>query len=147
MPTAAKLIAAIAYAAVAYFASDAVIAQLPEGIDVGNFTYVNTVIGALVGWFVMGRLAGEGYGVAVTMGLRTTAVFVFYALLTHAILEMLDRAMRMRYSDTMEALQGMMEIMGEYGLTVATAPPVVAILLVGGTIAAFFVEWTAQRWD
>ncbi|TCO70626.1 TrgA family protein [Rhodovulum euryhalinum] len=147
MPTAAKLVAALCYAAVAWFASGAVVPLFPEGTDLGAFAQVNTGIGALAGWFVMGRLAGEGHGVAVASGLRTTAVFVFYALLFHAIYEMLRLATRMRYDGVMDALMGMVDLMGKYGLMVVTAPVVMGILLVGGVLAAFIVEWAAQRWN
>ncbi|SIO26130.1 hypothetical protein SAMN05444722_1072 [Rhodovulum sp. ES.010] len=147
MPTAAKLVAFLCYAAVAWFASDAAVPLFPEGADLGYFAEVNTAIGGLAGWFVMGRLAGEGYGVAVTAGLRTSAVFLVYALLFHAIYEMLQRATDLRYDDTMDALTGMMELIGEYGLMVVTEPAVMGILLVGGVVAAMAVEWASHRWN
>lgn len=147
MPTAAKLVAALLFAAVAWFASDAIVPQFPEGTDLGAFALVNTAVGALSGWFVMGRLAGEGYGVAAASGLRTTAVFVFYALLFHSINEMLRQATRMRYDGVMEALTGMVAFMGKYALMVVTAPVVMGILLVGGVLAALVAEWASQRWS
>ncbi|MBN2906011.1 MAG: TrgA family protein [Rhodobacteraceae bacterium] len=147
MPTAAKLFAAIAFAVMAWFASQAVVPLFPEGTDLGKFAYVNATIGALSGWLVMGRLAGAGYGAAVTSGLRTTAVFLFYALLVHSIVKMLDQAVRMRYSDTMEALAGVFELVGIYGMMVFTAPQVMGILLIGGVLAAWTSEFAAQRWN
>ncbi|TCP42820.1 TrgA family protein [Rhodovulum marinum] len=146
MPTAAKLVAALLYAAVASFASDSIVPLFPEGTDLGSFAIVNTVIGGLTGWLVMGRLAGEGYGVAVASGLRTSAVLVFYALLFHSIYEMLRQATRMRYDGVMEALTGTVELMGKYGLMVVTSPVVMGILIAGGVLAALVVEWAGRRW-
>ncbi|MGC9419191.1 MAG: TrgA family protein [Rhodovulum sp.] len=146
MPTAAKLVAALLYAAVAWFASDAIVPLFPEGTDLGSFAMVNTVIGGLTGWLVMGGLAGEGYGLAVASGLRTTAVLVFYALLFHAVYEMLHRATRMRYDGVMEALTAVVELMGKYGLMVVTSPVVMGILIGGGVLAGLAVEWAARRW-
>lgn len=147
MPTAAKLVAALLFAAVAWFASNALVPSFPEGTDLGAFAYVNAGIGLLVGWLVMGRLAGRGYAAAPTGGVRTTAVLVFYALLFHAIYEMLRQATRMRYDDTMDALLGAIELMGKYGLMVVTSPVVMGILLVGGVMAALVVELVSHRWN
>lgn len=147
MPTAAKLVAALLFAALAWFASDALVPSFPEGTDLGAFAYVNAGIAALAGWLVMGRLAGAGYAVAVTSGVRTTAVFVFYALLFHAVYEMLRQSVRMRFDDTFEALQGMIALMGKYGLIVVTSPVAMGILLIGGVAAGLVVEFAARRWN
>lgn len=146
MPTAAKLFAAIGYALTAYFTSGAMVPLFPEGTELGVFAYVNAAIGALSGWLVMGRLAGEGYGAAITSGIRTTAVMVFYALLAHSIWEMLTRAVRKRYADTMEALTATMSLIGEFGMMMLTAPNVIGTLIVGGLLAALVSEWASHRW-
>ncbi|GAA0311282.1 TrgA family protein [Rhodovulum strictum] len=147
MPTAAKLVAALLFAAVAWFTSDALVPVFPEGTNLGKFTYVNTAIGLLAGWLVMGRLAGEGYGVAVASGVRTSAVLAFYALLAHSIYEMLRMATRLRFDGIMDALTGTVELMARNGLMLVTAPVAMGILVGGGILAAIVVEFIAHRWN
>ena len=147
MPTAAKLVAAIAFALVAYYASQAVVPMLPEGMRLTKFFALNVGLGAVTGWLVMGRLAGTGYGLAVANGLRTSAVLLFYTLLVHAIIEMIDRAVDMRYRDTFAALSGLVRLMGDYAGMVFTSPVVMGILILGGVIAALVVEFVSHRWN
>jgi len=147
MPTAAKLVAALAFAATALFASLAIVAALPEGTVIGYFHYVNAALGAFAGWAVMGRLAGRGYGIAAASGVRTVVVFVFYALLVQALYRMLERAVQTRYSDVMEALAGAVDYLGQDGMTLLTTPPALAILLVGGVLAGVVTEAAARRWN
>lgn len=146
MPTAAKLVAAIAYGLVAWGASRALVPSFPENADLGYFAHVNVAIGALSGWFVMGQMAGAGYGAAVTSGIRTTGVMVFYALLAHAIWAMLERALDMRYDGIMEALTGVFAQFGKFGLVLLGAPVAVGVVLIGGVAAAWGSEFAARRW-
>ena len=53
---------------------------MPETTDFGNLTYANMVVGAVVGWFLMGRNAGRGWSDAISNGLTSTAAAVFCAL-------------------------------------------------------------------
>ncbi|MGC9370810.1 MAG: TrgA family protein [Paracoccaceae bacterium] len=147
MPTAARLFAAIAYAALAFVASEQFKPLLPEGLDTGYLSQVNAVIGLLTGWFVMGRLAGDGYGHAVLHGFRSTVALVFYVVLLHSVLEMFRLSFRMRYDDPLEAVAGIFEEAMEYGRMIATSPEVMAILLLGGVLAAWLAEFAARRWN
>lgn len=146
MPTAAKLIAALAFVAISFAASRAIVAALPEGTVIGRFVEVNMIIGALAGWFVLGRLAGAGYARALGAGLRSAVVLAFYALIAHALAGMLERALQRRYSDVMEALAGAVELVGRYALMLLKTPIALAILILGGMLAALLVEWASQRW-
>ncbi|MEX5728542.1 cell division protein FtsX [Rhodovulum iodosum] len=146
MPTAAKLFAALAFAAVAFFASESVKPLFPEGAQFGIFTPLNTGLGMCAGWLVMGRLAGRGYGKAMGSGLRTSAVILFYGLLIQAVAEMLKRSTDLRYDGPMDALTGMVELSGEFGFLALSSPSVMGILIVGGILGGLFAEWAAQRW-
>jgi len=146
MPTAARLFAALAYAVVAYVASEQFKPLLPDGLDTGWLSEVNAGVGLLCGWFVMGRLAGDGYGRAVTHGFRSTAVMAFYVLLLHSVLEMFRLSMRMRYDDPLEAVVGVFEEAMEYGRMIVGSPEVMTTLLLGGTLAAWLAEFAARRW-
>ncbi len=147
MPTAARLFAALGFAAIAFFASESFIRELPEGTNAGWFSQINALLGAVSGWSVMGRLAGRGYGPAVTSGARTTATFVFYALVGHGLYEMIRMSMKLRYGGPGEAVLGFFDIVLEYGQILITSWPVMAILLIGGTLAAWLSEWAAARWS
>lgn len=147
MPTAARLFAALGFAAVAFFASESFIFELPEGTRVGMFSQVNALIGALSGWMVMGRLAGRGMGPAVTSGLRTTAVMVFYVVVLQCLYLMITRSMDLRYNGPGDAIQGFFELIMENGYLMITSVPVMLILLVGGVLAGWLTEWSARRWS
>ncbi len=146
MPTAAKLFAAFGFALVAFFASEIYKPLLPEGTQTGMLSPVNTVIGALVGWSVMGRLAGQGRYVAIGSALRTVAVILFYVLLLWAGVEMLERSTSLHYEGPTEALTAMMDLIAEYFLLMLSGPEVPIVLVAGGILAAFMAEWAADRW-
>ncbi|TCP60579.1 hypothetical protein EV663_10985 [Rhodovulum bhavnagarense] len=135
------------YGLLAWFVSDALVPAFPENADLGYFAVVNSIIGIMAGWLVMGRLVGHGYGVAVTSGIRTVVVLTVYALLVHSLWEMLQRALGMRYSGVMEALTGLVSLFGEFTFVLVTYPPAVAILLIGGIAAAWISEFVSRRWS
>lgn len=146
MPTAAKLAAAIAFAAVAFFAAEVFKPAMPEGTKFGFFSQICAVIGALCGWFVMGGLVGRGYSAAWGSGVRTSITIAFWVLLGTSIYEMVLRSMKMRYDGPMEALTGAMELMMERGLLMLT-PEVLGTLLVGGLLGGTLAEWANRRWS
>lgn len=147
MPTAARLFAAIAYAAVAFFASESFKPLLPDGFPTGRLSEINAVIGLLTGWMVMGRLAGQGYGAAINNGIRTTAVMVFYILFAQSSYQMIKLSMRNTYDGPMDAVIGIFDQAWKYGSLMVGSVEVMAILIVGGILAAWFSEWAAQRWN
>ncbi|MGB8622384.1 MAG: TrgA family protein [Paracoccaceae bacterium] len=147
MPTAARLFAAIGFALVAFFASESFIFVLPEGTNPGPFSEINAALGALAGWRVMGRLAGKGNVAAVTTGFRTTVTMVVFALVLHSLYEMIRLSMKLRYDGPGEAITEFFQMLMDYGLMIVTSVPVVLILLIGGTLAAWLTEWAARRWN
>jgi len=146
MPTAARLVAALAYGLVAFFATESFEPLLPEGSDTRWLSELNALFGAIAGWRGNGREAGKGYGPAVTTALVTTATFVFYALIFHSVYQMIKRALLMQYSDTMEAVVGVFELAGRYGMMMVKSPTVVGVLIIGGILAAWLTEWASSRW-
>ena len=76
MPTAAKLVSAIAFALVGCLAALAYIPQLPVGTSPGYLTPAVTALGLLIGWRGMGRFAGKGWGESMGLGLKTSALLV-----------------------------------------------------------------------
>jgi hypothetical protein len=145
MPTAAKLVAAIVFAALAYLAAEVYKLGVPERTVWGLFGAICAAIGGLCGWFVMGRLAGRGYGAAMGYGLRTTVTFVFWIVLAFSTYQMILRSMSLRYGGPMEAIIGVFDLMIEYGQSMATGQ-LGATLLTGGILAGVVVEWAGRRW-
>jgi hypothetical protein len=145
MPTAAKLVAAIVFAALAYLAAEVYKVGVPERTVWGVFNVICAAVGALCGWFVMGRLAGRGYGAAMGYGLRTTVTFVFWIVVGFSIYQMILRSMNLRYGGPMEAIVGTFDLMIEYGQSMATGM-MIATLLTGGVVAGAIVEWAGRRW-
>ena len=147
MPTAARLFAALGFAAMAVFASEVFKPLLPEGTQVGLLSLVNSAIGLLAGWLVMGRLAGRGYRAAMGSGVRTAAVALFYVLIVWSLYEMLRRSLRKLYDGPMEALKAMTELMSDYVMLMISDPQVPVILVAGGILAAFLSEWASKRFN
>ncbi|QUJ77696.1 TrgA family protein [Sulfitobacter albidus] len=145
MPTAASLVAAICLAILGYVLSDLIRPLMPEGTDFGLFNYVNALIGACVGWVVMGKRAGRGLVNAINNGLTGTAVLFIWGLGVHSAYEMFRLAMRNRYDGAMEALTAIFIIASEFGLMIATVP-VIGTAVVGGTLTGILTDEAKKRW-
>lgn len=147
MPTAARLFAAVLLAAVAFLASTFYVALLPEGMAVGLFAPLNTVLGLIVGWTAIGRLTdGTSYLLALGHGVRGAAVWLFWTLLLWSIWEMLGRSVQRRYSGVGEALEGVFDLIAQHALLLLEDPLPGATLFVGAICAALVAEWGARRY-
>ncbi len=146
MPTAARLIAAIVFAALGYLLSEMVKPLFPPGSDLGRLSELNAGVGLLVGWVVAGSRAGDGWRAAVGHGLTGAAAFVFWAMLLHASIEMIRRSMRSQYDGPISAVVGIFELIIGYGQVIATAG-VIGVLVLGGVAAGLVAEYAARRWD
>ena len=144
MPTAAKLVAAITFAALAYLNAHVFIPSLPEGTQLEWFREITALIGLVCGWLVMGGLVGASYGEAISSGIRTSITVAFFALLGFAIYEMLQRSMSMMYDGPMEAVLAVFDLMFYYGKMMMTLD-VIGVLLVGGAVGGVVTEWVGRR--
>ena len=147
MPTAAKLFAALAFAAVAYYASETFIPLLPEGTQVKQFSLINAALGGIIGWRVQGVDVGNGYRIAATVGLRASALFLFFAVMGYALREMIINATKLRYDGPGEALVGMFDLAVGYGRLTITSPDVMGILILGAIATAWGAETVNRRWS
>ncbi|MEL6520061.1 MAG: TrgA family protein [Pseudomonadota bacterium] len=145
MPTASKLVAGLTFALVAMFASEVFKPLLPEGTQVGLLTPLNSFIGFLCGWIVMGKLVGRGYYSAAGAGVRTSCTVLFFALVLWSCYQMILLSTRLRYDGPMDALTGMMGMIVEYFLLMGTDPQGPIILIVGGILGGFLAEWISER--
>ena len=60
MPTASKLFAAFALAAVAFFTAEMIKGHMPPSTRFGAFSEVSALIGLLCGWLLLGPETGGG---------------------------------------------------------------------------------------
>ena len=145
MPTAARLFAGIAFALVAYFASDVFKPLLPEGTRDGMLSPMNAVLGFLCGWIVMGPLAGRGYYAAAGFGVRTSATFLFFALLSWSCYEMVRLSMDKRFGGPMEAITAMFGMITDYFMLLFSDVQGPVVLLIGGVLGGALAEWASKR--
>jgi len=146
MPTASKVVAALIFAFIAWFASYLVIPYLPPNIRLGWLHEVCAAIGALMGWTMSGRRAGQGVRAAVSYGLTSVGLTVFWALLVSSAQEMIDRSLNLRYHGPVEALGDMMNLYADYAVLMAK-PDVVIWLLVGAVFGGIVTELSSREWS
>lgn len=145
MPTLSRLVAAVCLALLAFILSRQIMPQMPEGMNFGNFIYVNMLLGILVGWKVVGSRAGRGATSAINNGLTGVAALVFWGLFVQACYEMVDQAMHNRFDGPFEALLGILEIGAEFGL-ILLVPTIILTALVGGALSGLATEFAWRRW-
>lgn len=145
MPTAAKFVAALIFAAVGYFAAQAYIPSLPEGTQTRGFREICAFIGLLCGWIVMGRRVGKPYSEAIGSGILTSVIIVFWALLLFSVYEMIQLSIKMRYDGPMDAVLGVFELMLEYGMALPRQGVLLA-LGVGGIVGGIAAEVANRLW-
>ncbi|MFT4961582.1 MAG: hypothetical protein ACI92Z_002674 [Paracoccaceae bacterium] len=145
MPTAARLVAAICLALLAFIVSGQIMPLMPEGTNFGYFTYVNIALGVVTGWVIMGKRAGLGTTAAINNGITGVIALLFWGLFVQGCYEMIRLAMRHRYDGPFDALLGIAQIGAGYAMTFLV-PHVIATLLIGGILAGFATEYAAKRW-
>ena len=72
MPSTSKVSGSLCLCALAYILSELAKPQFIEDFNFGNFTYVSMLVGVIVGWVIMGKLAGFGLVSAVNNGVTST---------------------------------------------------------------------------
>ena len=146
MPTASKLVAALLFAALAWFASDLVRSLLPEGTQDGLFAPLNAAVGFVMGWTIMGARAGQSMRMSLGYGLTTAAMTVFWCLLIWSGYIMVEASMNLRYNGPMHALQSMGLMMVDYARLMAT-PAIVGSLVIGALFFGWLTEQVARRYS
>ncbi len=146
MPTAAKLIAALWFAAVGWLAANAYVPQLGEGASPGYFREISAAVGLLCGWLVMGGSVGRGYPDAVGAGLKTAIILAFLVLLGFSTWQMVEASMRGHYgSSPMQAVLGIFEFMME-NARLMVIPGVLGTLGLGGVVGGLAAEGAGRTW-
>jgi hypothetical protein len=145
MPTGAKAMAAISFAVVGWLIANAYVPNMPQAQSVGRFRELTGLIGAIVGWRVMGPSVGKSYLQAIGSGWKTVIVLVFFALLLFGIYEMLQLSVKMRYDGPLEAIVDVFRRMMDRSQALMSAD-VVAVMVIGGGVAGILTENANRRW-
>ncbi|WP_120501499.1 TrgA family protein [Roseovarius sp. EL26] len=145
MPTGARLVVGVCFAAVGWHASQMIRPLMTEGTDFGWFNEVNVVLGLICGWVVTGSRLGRGYPEGISAGLTGMGALVFWALFLQSFNEMLKLALERRYDGPVEALIAVFEIGIDYGLQ-ALYIPLIGFLLGASFLIGLIGEWCARRW-
>lgn len=145
MPDAAKLIAAIFIGLLGYVVSHMIIPLLPDSTDYGNFIYINTILGILAGWMVMGKRAGRGITTAINNGLGGSLMLVIWGVFVYSCFMMFDRAMANWYNGFFSAFAAVFQFMAENALLLMD-PLVIFSLAAGGVVAGLATEYAWRTW-
>lgn len=145
MPTGAKIVAAVCFAAMCWLVSGFIPPLLPEGTPTPLLQPVNAAVGFVMGWRILGRNAGEGFMRSIGHAATTTVASLFWCLLIWSGELMITRSMRLLYNGPVEALQDMAVEAIEYLKLIGTTEIVIATLI-GTLIAAALTDSAARRW-
>ncbi|ATG46670.1 TrgA family protein [Celeribacter ethanolicus] len=146
MPTAAKLVAALWFALLAWFAAELVIPYLPEGTQVGLFSYITGVIGLLTGWVFLGRRAGDTMAAALSYGFSASVILTFWAIFYFSFEMMIHRSLDKHYRGPTQALMSMVDMMRDNGLLMLKWD-IVIVLVAGGFFGGWITEKAARKWS
>jgi hypothetical protein len=145
MPTAARLVAAFALAAVMYLATLQYIPGLPEGTQTGRIAEIAAGVGAICGWMFVGNAPGKTFAEGLSNGTKGAAIACFWVLMGASVYMMIRKSMRMMYDGVSEAVLGVFEHFIELG-ALLFVPGVSGVLLGGGMIAGALTRGAGKRW-
>lgn len=145
MPTGAKIIAALSFAALCWLVSGLIPPLLPEGTPTPLLQPVNAAVGFIMGWRILGNNAGRGVVQSIGHSSTATVASLFWCLIIWSGEVMITRSMRLLYDGPIEALQDMAVEAIEFIKLIAT-PEIIIGLLVGTFVAAVLAEGAAKRW-
>jgi hypothetical protein len=145
MPTGAKLAAALAFAVVGWVLANYYAVNMPDASAAGPIREGAAVLGAIIGWRVMGPSVGKGYVEAAGAGIKTAVVLVFFAILFLSLKEMLENSVKLRYDGAMDATLDVFVTMARRSQGLLSLG-VIGTVLIGGIIAGLLTENASRRW-
>ncbi len=149
MLTAPRVIAALLFAGLGWYASELIIPHFEErfeGRNIGRFALVNAAFCFVVVWKFVKPRPGDGYNAGLSYGLTAAIAMTVTALFFQSFGEMIRKALDRDYgSDPMGAVVDVFRLMIEFG-EVIVKPDVLAVLIGGGILCGLIVEWSGRRW-
>lgn len=145
MPTGAKLMAALSFAVVGWVMANYYAMNMPDASAAGPIREGAAVVGAFVGWMVMGPSVGKGYVEAAGAGIKTAVVLAVVALFFLALREMLDNSVKMRYDGALDAILDVFQTMARRSEALLSLG-VFGTTLLGGIVGGLLTENAGRRW-
>jgi hypothetical protein len=153
MPTAARLVAALAFLAIGFIGAEVYRPGLSPDTPWGLFPMIAAGVGAVCGWMIAGARVGQGWLAAGGTGMRTSVTIAFWLLLIFSGREMILRSMKRLYDGPFEAAVATFGMMLHYGRAIWTThgtgafrPDTLIVLLGGGFLAGLLTEWAGRQW-
>ena len=146
MPTGAKLVGALSFAALGFGTAVLFLPHIPEGQRGQFFAPSCAALGLVMGWTVMGRLVGGDYKAAARAGITTSLWLFVWSILVFSLRLMLMRSYGQWYKTPIEALTGLYGIGLDYA-ALAMRIEVLGPLVVGGMLAGALTEFSSRRWS
>lgn len=144
MPSATRLVAALAFAMIAFFGAELYKTALGAQYNFGAFSALCALIGVICGWTVCGPAGGRGWIACVIAGLRTSFTIVVFGLVFFSVYEMLTRAWHGRYSSITGALESVFGLFVQFAKALVAPEPLI-VLILGGLLGGLLVEWTYRQ--
>ena len=145
MPTGAKLMAAASFAVVGWVLANYYAMNMPDAGAAGPMREAAAVVGAIIGWKVMGPSVGKGYIEAAGSGIKTAVVLAVAALFLLAMREMLDNSVKMRYDGALDAILDVFQTMARRSEALLSMG-VFGTILFGGILGGILTENAGRRW-
>ena len=134
MPTAAKLVSLVIFAALAWFVSQLVKPLMPDGTQFGFFSEINAVLAGYMGWRIVGPRAPDGFRAGLSAGLTCAVLLFVVSALFHSFMLMIVRSTEARYKGPVEAVKSVFQMATDFAQHALT-PEILVPLVVGGLIA------------
>jgi len=145
MPTAAKLVAALAFATLGLVVCLVLREVMPETTREGRMFPVAIASGLICGWMVSGAARRGSYMEAAATGMRSSSTAVLMALAALSVGGMVADSLRGRYRGPMDAVLDIFDRFVEYGALVVNVP-VLGMVFLGGMIGGMLTEAAGRRW-
>jgi hypothetical protein len=146
MPTMGRVIGAILFGALAWYASTLIVPLFPVGAPMGWFQEINTICGLVVGWEIAGARADTGYVAEFSYGLTALVAMVVMALFSNSFGMMIKRSLRKLYDGPGEAVTDVFALFIEHGTMILTRE-ILATLLIGGFAGGLITEFFGRRFS
>ncbi len=146
MPTASKLVGAIAYGAIGAFAAYQGVPTLPDEVVPGYLIPLSGAMGVWLGWALIGKSKRGNFAQTFTQSVVTLGCMVFMVLFSVSCWDMIVRSMRLRYDGPGEAILDVSNLFVD-NLQLLMVMPVLQVLGAGAVIGAILVRVAGARWS
>ncbi|GEM_PF-5032121 len=135
----------MAFGALALALAWLLIPRLPASMTTDYLLLSLGVVGAYIGWRMMGFQVGNDLLTAARRGLTTSATVLIWAVLLTSLRQMLRNSTRFVFDDATEALLSVIENFFVV-FRLAMTPEILVLLLAGGIVGGCLAELAHRMW-